>query len=171
MTVVQVSSTIFAITAILSDVIIAVALCVVFKKTLKGVMTNTTSVIDALIVYAINRCILTSVAATVEVALFRGLPTPFYSFAIDFIIGKLYINSYFAALNSRRSLKRRAAVVEPTSIGLSPSLDFASSGSMSGTSVPNASQSHERIGHMDNKERSSNAYPPEGSKSVVTEIQ
>ncbi|KAF8962751.1 hypothetical protein BDZ97DRAFT_1091787 [Flammula alnicola] len=78
----------FGIATILSDIMIAVAL-----------------VINKLIIFAINRCILTSAVAIVEMIIFKVLPNSFYSFAIDFVIGKLYANSLLAVLNARAKLR------------------------------------------------------------------
>jgi len=94
----------FAIMAILSDILIATALCFLLASN-RSEFEDTNTIINKLIVYAINRCILTSAVAVIEVAIFVSLPNSFYSFAFDFIIGKLYANSFLATLNSRRSLR------------------------------------------------------------------
>ncbi|KAL9714124.1 hypothetical protein Ac2012v2_002432 [Leucoagaricus gongylophorus] len=102
----------FGITAVLSDIIIAVALCVLLQSN-KSDFKDTNHIINKLIIYAINRCLLTSVVAVVEVVLFSVMPNPFYTFSIDFVIGKLYANSLLAALNSRGSI--RTTLVESDS--------------------------------------------------------
>ncbi|KAG6909877.1 hypothetical protein DXG01_014913 [Tephrocybe rancida] len=77
----------FGVTAILSDVLIATALCFLLASN-RSEFEDTNLIIHKLIVFAINRCILTSVVAIVEVGVFVSLPESFYSFAFDFIIGK-----------------------------------------------------------------------------------
>ncbi|RDB25971.1 hypothetical protein Hypma_006515 [Hypsizygus marmoreus] len=94
----------FAIFAILSDLLIAGALCLLLASN-RSEFEDTNNIINSLIVYAINRCILTSAVAITEVVVFVAVPHSFYSFAFDFIIGKLYANSLLATLNSRRSLR------------------------------------------------------------------
>ncbi|GLB40208.1 hypothetical protein LshimejAT787_0800790 [Lyophyllum shimeji] len=93
----------FGVTAILSDIFIATALCFLLASN-RSDYEDTNTVINKLIVYAINRCILTSAVAVIEVVIFVAVPHSFYSFAFDFIIGKLYANSFLATLNSRKSL-------------------------------------------------------------------
>ncbi|SJL09650.1 uncharacterized protein ARMOST_13031 [Armillaria ostoyae] len=94
----------FGITAILSDILIAVGLCLLLERS-RTDFANTNYLITTLIGYAITRCLLTSLMAVVEVIIFVTKPTSFYSFAIDFVIGKLWSNSLLASLNSRRSLR------------------------------------------------------------------
>ncbi|PBL03611.1 hypothetical protein ARMGADRAFT_24330 [Armillaria gallica] len=94
----------FGITAILSDILIAVGLCLLLERSRTN-FANTNYLIKTLIGYAITRCLLTSLMAVVEVIVFVTKPTSFYSFAIDFVIGKLWSNSLLASLNSRRSLR------------------------------------------------------------------
>ncbi|KAF8656804.1 hypothetical protein AX16_002354 [Volvariella volvacea WC 439] len=93
----------FAITAVLSDILIAAALCILLGSS-KTEFEDTNSILNKLIIYAINHCILTCAVAIVEVIVFVAMPKSFYSFGIDFVFGKLYANSFLASLNSRRSL-------------------------------------------------------------------
>lgn len=96
----------FGVFAILSDILIAVALCVLLDSN-RSSFEDTNSIINKLIIFAINRCILTSAVAIVETIVFSVLPNSFYSFAIDFVIGKLYANSLLAVLNSRSRAEPR----------------------------------------------------------------
>ncbi|KAJ3573634.1 hypothetical protein NP233_g2302 [Leucocoprinus birnbaumii] len=111
-----IAATPFGITAILSDIVIALALCILLHNN-KSEFEDTNHIINKLIVYAINRCLLTSIMAVIEVVLFGVTPNPFYTFGIDFVIGKLYANSLLAALNARGSI--RTTVVECNSTELS----------------------------------------------------
>jgi len=93
----------FGISTVLSDIIIAIALCVLLGSN-RSSFDDTNNIINKLIVFAINRCILTSTVAVAETIVFSVLPNSFYSLAIDFVIGKLYANSLLAVLNSRAAL-------------------------------------------------------------------
>ncbi|KAF9447379.1 hypothetical protein P691DRAFT_802529 [Macrolepiota fuliginosa MF-IS2] len=99
-----IAATPFAITAVLSDIFIAAALCFLLHGRKTG-FKNTNTVVSKLIVYAINRCLLTSVVAVVEVIAFSASPHTLWYLAIDFVIGKLYANSLLATLNSRQSIR------------------------------------------------------------------
>ncbi|KAF9048724.1 hypothetical protein BJ165DRAFT_1462135 [Panaeolus papilionaceus] len=94
----------FGVSAIISDILIAVALCVLLGSKRVG-FDDTNSIIDRLMIFAINRCILTSAIAIIETIMFSVLPNSFYSVAIDFVIGKLYANSLLAVLNSRATIR------------------------------------------------------------------
>ncbi|KAK0485214.1 hypothetical protein IW261DRAFT_1591412 [Armillaria novae-zelandiae] len=90
----------FGITAILSDLLIALGLCFLLQRSRTN-FVNTDYLIKILVRYAITRCLMTSLVAVVEVI----LAPSFYSLAVDFVIGKLWSNSLLASLNSRRSLR------------------------------------------------------------------
>ncbi|OAX36712.1 hypothetical protein K503DRAFT_281959 [Rhizopogon vinicolor AM-OR11-026] len=101
-----IASTPFAITNVLSDICVAVPLCVLLRGK-RSPITGTKVLINTLIVYAINRCLLTSVVSVAEVITFAISPTSLWFIGIDFVIGKLYANSFLASLNSRSSLRER----------------------------------------------------------------
>lgn len=100
------AATPFAITAVLSDVLIAASLCVLLHGN-RSPIIETNALVNTLIVYAINRCLLTSVVAVAEVIAFSINPGSLWFIAIDFVIGKLYANSLLASLNSRSALRGR----------------------------------------------------------------
>lgn len=99
----------FALFAVLSDVVIAAALCILLHGSRTG-FRRTNTVVNTLMVYAINRCVLTSVVAVAEVIAFAVSPHSLWFLAIDFVIGKLYANSLLATLNSRQSLRNGSTV-------------------------------------------------------------
>ncbi|KIK53423.1 hypothetical protein GYMLUDRAFT_49314 [Collybiopsis luxurians FD-317 M1] len=101
------AATPFAIFAVLSDVLIAASLCVLLHGNRTG-WGKTNTLITTLIIYAVNRCLLTSAVAVTEVIVFARHPTSLWFLAIDFVIGKLYANSLLASLNSRQSLRERS---------------------------------------------------------------
>ncbi|KAF9447380.1 hypothetical protein P691DRAFT_802533 [Macrolepiota fuliginosa MF-IS2] len=94
----------FSITSILSDIFIAGALCFLLHGRKTG-FKNTNTIVSRLIIYAINRCLLTSVAAVVELIAFSASPHTLWYLAIDFTIGKLYTNSLLVSLNGRQSIR------------------------------------------------------------------
>ncbi|PBK72154.1 hypothetical protein ARMSODRAFT_953842 [Armillaria solidipes] len=88
----------FSITAILSDLLIALGLCFLLQRSRTN-FANTNYIIKTLVGYAIT------LAITLWHLKYEPTCTPFYSFAVDFVIGKLWSNSLLASLNSRRSLR------------------------------------------------------------------
>ncbi|KJA15314.1 hypothetical protein HYPSUDRAFT_72104 [Hypholoma sublateritium FD-334 SS-4] len=97
----------FGITTVISDILIAAALCVLLASN-RSSFADTNSVINKLIIFAVNRCILTCAAAIAETIVFSVLPNSFYTLALDFVIGKLYANSLLAVLNARADLRPNA---------------------------------------------------------------
>ncbi|KLO11554.1 hypothetical protein SCHPADRAFT_464941 [Schizopora paradoxa] len=93
----------FAVLAVLSDVLITVALCVLLHNSRTG-FRSTNSMLNLIIVYAINRCLLTSIIAIIEMVMFVTAQETLWYLAADFVVGKLYANSLLATLNSRSAL-------------------------------------------------------------------
>ncbi|KAL4073585.1 hypothetical protein J3A83DRAFT_4229728 [Scleroderma citrinum] len=90
---------------VISDVLITIALCVLLRKYISHVVSSRIRrLINTLVIYAINRCLLTSLAAIAEVTVWSVDPNSSWYTAIDFTIGKLYTNSLLASLNSRNYL-------------------------------------------------------------------
>ncbi|KAI6102628.1 hypothetical protein EDD16DRAFT_1645101, partial [Pisolithus croceorrhizus] len=82
-----------AITA-LAEVLITVSLCVLLTKRL----------LNTLIVYAVNRCLLNLLVTIAELAI--ELQNA-WSTGLSLIIGSLYANSFLASLNCRKRLRRQ----------------------------------------------------------------
>ncbi|KAJ7580897.1 hypothetical protein C8J56DRAFT_961076 [Mycena floridula] len=122
------AATPFAAFDVVSDILISVALCILLYGSRSGI-SATNTLISTLILYAINRCLLTSVVAVVEVITFSLSPKSLWFLAIDFTIGKLYANSALASLNSRRSLRGTASETKTEVINLRSSTVQFSSGS------------------------------------------
>ncbi|KAF9458310.1 hypothetical protein BDZ94DRAFT_1240102 [Collybia nuda] len=102
-----IAATPFAALAALSDILIAASLCVLLHGSRTG-FRSTNAIVTTLIIYAINRCLLTSVVAVAEVIVFAVSPNNLWFLAIDFVIGKLYANSLLATLNSRNAVRTAA---------------------------------------------------------------
>lgn len=103
----SISAVPFAVFAVVSDFLIAGSLCVTLQKTRSYFMT-TNNIINQLMIFSINRCLLTAGAAVIEIILFSALPDALWYLALDFVIGKLYANSLLASLNTRHSIRGRA---------------------------------------------------------------
>jgi hypothetical protein len=79
----------FAVSAVASDIAIAAALCSLLWHTRAATsFADTSSVIASLMLWAINRCILTSAVALAETAVFVARPHDFWFLGTDFVIGK-----------------------------------------------------------------------------------
>ncbi|KAG1790446.1 uncharacterized protein HD556DRAFT_729204 [Suillus plorans] len=136
------AATPFAVTAVLSDVFIAASLCILLHGN-RGSYVETNALVNTLMVYAINRCLLTSAVAVAEVIAFAISPGSLWFIAIDFVIGKLYANSLLASLNSRSALRGRNHTHNDTSFrvntinltGLQSSSDSAGTQSKMTTST------------------------------------
>ncbi|KAI0339258.1 hypothetical protein BDW22DRAFT_1361751 [Trametopsis cervina] len=102
-----------------SDVCVMISLCFFLFKHRTGGFRSTTSIVNRLIFYTINTCILTTSSALGNLVLYTLLPNSFWWMVLTGISPKLMMNSLLALLNSRTSLRRRVRE-EPVSIHLSP---------------------------------------------------
>ncbi|KAJ7590321.1 hypothetical protein C8J56DRAFT_591345 [Mycena floridula] len=98
------AATPFAAFDIVSDILISVALCVLLHSSRSG-LSSTNTLISTLILYAINRCLLTSVVAVVEVIAFSLSPKSLWFLAIDFTIGKSTSQAGDEVINLRTSTR------------------------------------------------------------------
>ncbi|KAF9492001.1 hypothetical protein BDN71DRAFT_1238899 [Pleurotus eryngii] len=90
-----------------ADIIIAVSLCFYLTRSRTG-FKRTDSLISALIAYSLTTGLVTSVIASVCVVTFAIMPTNFVWLSFFWVLGKCYVNSFLAALNSRDYLRERA---------------------------------------------------------------
>ncbi|KXN80632.1 Polysaccharide monooxygenase Cel61a [Leucoagaricus sp. SymC.cos] len=102
-----IAATPFAMTSVLSDILadisIAGALCWLLHGSKTG-LGNTDNLVSKLIVYAIDRCLLTSIVAVGEVIAFSASPHSLWYLAIDFTVGKrmlLMVLEYLNPFNSK----------------------------------------------------------------------
>ncbi|KAF9468552.1 hypothetical protein BDZ94DRAFT_673958 [Collybia nuda] len=102
-----------------ADIIIACSLCYYFMKNRTG-FSRTDSLITTLIIYSLTTGLITSVIASIAVVTFAIMPTNFVWLAFFWVLGKCYVNSLLAALNSRDSLRERVAPQPDTFLQLSP---------------------------------------------------
>ncbi|KAJ7597907.1 hypothetical protein C8J56DRAFT_330499 [Mycena floridula] len=118
------------------DVIIAATLCFLLHTSRTGFQRSDT-MINKLIMFAVNTGLLTSLCAVASLISIVTAPNTFLYIAFFFIIGRLYSNSLLATLNARQMIRTAAEGVNTTSEGkLSFSLrelrDFSKGGSGSG---------------------------------------
>ncbi|KAJ3503446.1 hypothetical protein NLJ89_g8429 [Agrocybe chaxingu] len=149
----------FGVSAIISDITIAAALCMLLRNS-RTTFEDTNTVINRLIIFAINRCILTSAMAILETIVFTILPNSFYSLAIDFVIGKLYANSLLAVLNSRARLRSGTTQEESSATEMSLRFNVTSA-------VANHQTSLLQVRTRD-RDRSNIADEEKGDQRIVT---
>ncbi|KAH8108733.1 hypothetical protein DFH11DRAFT_1070763 [Phellopilus nigrolimitatus] len=101
-----------------ADITIAVSLVYFLSKNRTG-FERTDSLITTLTVYAINTGLLTSICATAAVVSFATMPLNFVWLSFFWCLGKLYVNSLLASLNSREALRGRVIQKEGTFVNLS----------------------------------------------------
>jgi hypothetical protein len=115
-----------------ADVIIAGSLCYYLLKSRTG-FTRTDSLITTLIVYSLTTGLITSVIAMICVITFAIMPTNFIWLAFFWVMGKCYVNSALAALNSRTSLREKVGPQDGTFLQLS---HYRGSGLVGGLESP-----------------------------------
>ncbi|KAI6006977.1 hypothetical protein EDD15DRAFT_12301 [Pisolithus albus] len=94
----------------LAEIMITVSLCVLlYDKRSSSTIAGTKRLMNTLIIYAINRCLLTSVVVIVDLAMVLDINVLSWSTGLSFIVGKLYANSLLASLNSREHLRSGSA--------------------------------------------------------------
>jgi len=102
-----------------ADILIAVSLCYYLSKSRTG-FARTDSLIATLIKYSLTTGLITSIIASISVVTFALMPTNYVWLAFFWLIGKCYVNSLLAALNTRESLREQVAPRENTFVQLTP---------------------------------------------------
>ncbi|KAJ7661969.1 hypothetical protein DFH06DRAFT_1471616 [Mycena polygramma] len=90
-----------------ADVIIAASLCWVLQGN-RSEFRRTNSIINTLMIYAINRCLLTAAAALVELLALALQPEKMWYVGSEFTLIGLYTNAFLASLNSRHRFRHGA---------------------------------------------------------------
>ncbi|KAJ7982988.1 hypothetical protein DFH06DRAFT_713742 [Mycena polygramma] len=90
----------YACIRIAVDVLTSIALCLLLRGIKNGVR-QTANMVDTLIVYATTRFLMTSSVSIFQVIVLGIDPTSLWGMTLDYIIGKLYVNSLLATLNCR----------------------------------------------------------------------
>ncbi|CAA7261369.1 unnamed protein product [Cyclocybe aegerita] len=102
-----------------ADIIIAIAMCYYLMKSRTG-FARTDSLITTLMGYSLTTGLITSIVAFISVMTFATMPTNYIWLGFFWIIGKCYVNSVMAALNSRDSLREQVNPQDGTLFQLTP---------------------------------------------------
>ncbi|KAI6104235.1 hypothetical protein F5141DRAFT_1128076 [Pisolithus sp. B1] len=90
---------------VLGEVLITLSLCILlYDNGSHSAFPRTKHILNTLVIYAVNRCLLTLIIVDNQDAWAVGL---------DFNIGKLYANSLLASLNTRQYLRAQASDPKP----------------------------------------------------------
>ncbi|KAI6021870.1 hypothetical protein BKA83DRAFT_4289004 [Pisolithus microcarpus] len=90
---------------VLAEVLITLSLCILlYDSGSHSVFPRTKYLLNMLIIYAVNRCLLTLLLIDNQDA---------WAMGVDFNIGKLYANSLLASLNTRQYLRAQVSGPEP----------------------------------------------------------
>ncbi|KAI0807244.1 hypothetical protein C8Q74DRAFT_1362770 [Fomes fomentarius] len=90
--------------AAVGDVLIAAILCTILHQS-RTSFSRSNTLINKLMVFAVNTGLLTSICACISLITFWALPNTFVYITFYFLIGRLYANSLMATLNARKSLQ------------------------------------------------------------------
>ncbi|KAJ7174607.1 hypothetical protein C8R46DRAFT_1081391, partial [Mycena filopes] len=101
-------STLQCAASLLCDIVITVYLCIVLQN-YKGGMASTNSILNTLIINAINRGMLTALASAFTMVLFLATPGTLYFFLSLAMSSKFYMNSMLATLNTRQHVRSKSA--------------------------------------------------------------
>ncbi|KAG2360641.1 hypothetical protein BDR07DRAFT_1411934 [Suillus spraguei] len=96
---------------VVTDMSIAVALCFYLQK-IRSSCSTADSVINKLIIYAVNTGILTSTVSLSTLILFNIMPTNFVFMCMYFVLSELYGISFLATLNTRTIIRDRGTDLE-----------------------------------------------------------
>ncbi|OBZ69062.1 hypothetical protein A0H81_11094 [Grifola frondosa] len=97
-----------------ADILIAITMCFYLFRKRTGILRSD-SVVTRLMIYSVNTGLLTSrltylsVIATICVVTFAAMPTNFVWLSFFWVMGKCYVNSFLALLNSRGSLREKVS--------------------------------------------------------------
>ncbi|KAJ7083588.1 hypothetical protein B0H15DRAFT_415337 [Mycena belliarum] len=104
----------YACIRIAVDVITSISLCILLRGK-KNDIRSTTNMVNTLILYATTRFLATSSVSIFQIIVLGIDPTSLWGFTLDYIIGKLYVNSLLANLNSRDRV-RAAGGMSPSGL-------------------------------------------------------
>ncbi|KAI6169752.1 hypothetical protein EDD17DRAFT_1785182 [Pisolithus thermaeus] len=99
-------------TVVLAEILITVSLCVLlYDNGSRSAVPRTKRLVNSLITYAANRCLLNLIIAVAELGVNADQQAA-WTMGLNFIIGKLYANSFLASLNTRQYLRSRDSALE-----------------------------------------------------------
>ncbi|OCH90213.1 hypothetical protein OBBRIDRAFT_619694 [Obba rivulosa] len=89
---------------VVADLLIAISLVVFLQRRRTG-FSRTDSIVRILMLYSINTGALTTLCAFLCLVMYATMPDNFVFIAFYFVLPKLFLNSFLATLNARRSLR------------------------------------------------------------------
>ncbi|KAJ7250753.1 hypothetical protein C8J57DRAFT_1474861 [Mycena rebaudengoi] len=98
-----------------ADLIIAISLSIYLSRARTGIKT-TDSMVNKLILYAMNTGLLTSIIVLIDMICFLVMPKNLIHIAFNIVVGKLYTNSLLATLNFRETIRNNAKDVNAFSL-------------------------------------------------------
>ncbi|KAI5984804.1 hypothetical protein F5J12DRAFT_63974 [Pisolithus orientalis] len=99
----------FGALAIVPEGLITASLCILlYDSSSRSMFPRTEQLLNTLIIYAVNRCLLTLLVAIGELTA-SVYQQNTWATVLDFIIGKLYANSLLASLNTRQHLRSQGS--------------------------------------------------------------
>ncbi|KAK1231044.1 hypothetical protein PQX77_005851 [Marasmius sp. AFHP31] len=99
---------------VLTDIIIAAALCYYLNRLRTG-YRQSDSLVNSLVRYAINTGAVTGAVSSTTVILYNLMPTNLVFIATYFVLSKLYAISFMATLNTRRVVRGKGTDRQETS--------------------------------------------------------
>jgi len=102
-----------------ADLIIAVSLTYYLRKSRTGIKT-TDSIVNMLILYAMNTGLLTGICVLIDMICFLTMPDNLIHISFNIVVGKLYTNSLLATLNFRDVLRNSKKNVNTFSLSTMP---------------------------------------------------
>ncbi|KAJ7927573.1 hypothetical protein B0H13DRAFT_1970947 [Mycena leptocephala] len=93
-----------AVTQAVADVLLASSLCFVLYNH-RTAFKKTNSVVDTLMIYAVNRCLLTAGAGIASLLMITIKPDSLIYIGTELLFAGLYTNALLAALNSRHRIR------------------------------------------------------------------
>ncbi|KAI6003126.1 hypothetical protein EDD15DRAFT_2361003 [Pisolithus albus] len=94
---------------VLAEVLITLSLCILlYDSGSHSVFPRTKHLLNILIIYVVNRCLLTLLVALAELITLIDNQDA-WAMGVDFNIGKLYANSLLASLNTRQYLRAQVS--------------------------------------------------------------
>ncbi|KIK13256.1 hypothetical protein PISMIDRAFT_688877 [Pisolithus microcarpus 441] len=98
---------------VLVEVLITLSLCILlYDNRSHSAFPRTKCLLNTLIIYAVNRCLLTLLVALGELTSLVD-NQDIWAMGLDFNIGKLYVNSFLASLNTRQYLRSQVSGLKP----------------------------------------------------------
>ncbi|KAI6132547.1 hypothetical protein EDD16DRAFT_1532757 [Pisolithus croceorrhizus] len=98
---------------VLVEVLITLSLCILlYDSGSHSAFPRTKCLLNTLIIYAVNRCLLTLLVVLAELVTLVDNQDA-WAMGIDFNIGKLYVNSLLASLNTREYFRSQISGLKP----------------------------------------------------------